>query len=133
MRTSLLIVELLRAGNRVRFRVRGSSMRGALRSGDVVEATPVKIAQLNLGDIVLYEQHGRLVAHRLVGVVDAPSKGRRLIVRGDSLSFCDRPVPAYAVLGRVTLHRSDLPQRLIRSLSQGMQQLWQGSRAAAGS
>lgn len=83
-------------------------MGEAIRSGDVVEVEPIKIAQLTRGEIVLFERQGRLVAHRLLAVLDEPGRGPRLIVRGDNLPVCDRPVPAYAVLGRVTRVRRGL-------------------------
>jgi hypothetical protein len=96
----------------------------------VVEVEPIKIAQLQRGDIVLYQRHGRLVAHRLLSVLDVPSRGLRLIVRGDNHDTCDRPVPAYAVLGRVTQVKRDLSSRVM-SLGRSVHQLWQASVTAA--
>jgi hypothetical protein len=108
MHVSALIATLLRSGTSVRFRAAGSSMGVAIRSGQVVEVEPVKVGQLWRGDIVLYEREAAVIAHRLLGMVDVPGSGVHLIVRGDSLAHCDRPVAAAAVLGRVTRVRRDL-------------------------
>jgi hypothetical protein len=51
---------------------------------------------IQIGDVVVFDRHGRLVVHRVVG-----RTGDLLITRGDRLRYPDAPVPAAAILGCV--------------------------------
>lgn len=94
-------------------------MMGAIHSGDVVEVEPVRVGQLWRGDVVVYERFGRVLAHRLIGILDSRLDDVRLIVRGDNQSVSDPPVPSSAVLGRVTRVERNLPQ-LLRALGRSV-------------
>jgi hypothetical protein len=96
---SALVADLLRGGHCVRFRATGGSMEGTIWSGAVLEVEPIQPEQAWRGDLLLYQQHDRLIAHRLVGRIDRPTL--RLIVRGDNMNDCDRPLVPGALLGRV--------------------------------
>jgi hypothetical protein len=124
MHISAMIADLLRGGTSVRFRASGLSMGKAIRSGEVIEVEPIEVRQLRLGDIVLCERQASLVAHRLLAVVDLPGRGVHLILRGDGLAQCDLPVPATAVLGRVTRVTRDLPA-LVSSIGRVVQKTYE--------
>lgn len=81
-------------------------MRPTIRNGDVVTLAPVGTRPPAPGDIVAIRTADRLVVHRVVTVhVDSTGQAR-LVTRGDAHADTDPPVPATAVLGRVTaVHR----------------------------
>jgi hypothetical protein len=124
MHISAMIADLLRGGTSVRFRASGLSMGEAIRSGEVIEVEPVRFKQLRIRDIVLVERQASLVAHRLLAVINLPGRGVHLILRGDGLAQCDQPVPATAVLGRVTKVTRDLPA-LVSSIGRVMHKTYE--------
>src|SRR2546426_2174706 len=57
--------ELLRCGNRVRFRAVGASMQPTIEDGELITVAPVEPAAVKRGDILLYRGERGLIAHRL--------------------------------------------------------------------
>jgi hypothetical protein len=55
----------------------------------------------HVGEIVLFERQGKVVAHRVIGV-----KAGVLLTKGDSLSYFDSPVQEAEVLGVVRARRT---------------------------
>src|SRR4051794_17501075 len=51
-------IDKLRQGETVQFRPRGNSMAGKIESGQLCTVTPVKPAELEVGDIVLCKVNG---------------------------------------------------------------------------
>lgn len=94
-----LIVEALFRTGRAQIRAVGTSMRPALRPGDILKIErPAGIPEI--GTIVVALRDGGLVAHRVVeriGSGDVPT----LVTRGDALGNCDSPLSADEVLGKV--------------------------------
>ena len=64
-------IEKLRAGERVLFRPRGSSMSGKIESGQLCTVEPVDPASLRVGDIVLCKVNGREYLH-LIKAIQGP-------------------------------------------------------------
>ena len=92
--------ELLTAGNSVRFRAKGSSMRPFIREGDLVEVMPVGLADLRPGDVLLFGSgKGQLMLHRLVQI---RRKGDQttLVLQGDANRYPDGTVLPEQVIGR---------------------------------
>jgi hypothetical protein len=56
-------ISLLQAGETVRFRPRGHSMRGRIESGQLCTVEPVDPTLLQVGDIVLCKVNGRQYLH----------------------------------------------------------------------
>jgi hypothetical protein len=106
------VAELLRSGRGVRFQVEGRSMLWTIVPRSTIEVLPCTPSDLVCGDIVLYERHGRFIAHRIVGLWTGP-EGSRVLLRGDNLTACDQPIDASAVLGRVVLVDGRLRQLLL--------------------
>lgn len=78
-------------------RFQGTSMRPGLRAGDVLVAAPLEGSGPRKGEIVLRARDEQVVeAHRVVDVL-----GDRLVTRGDSRPFRDRPWPVGRCRGRV--------------------------------
>jgi hypothetical protein len=93
-RSALLIIELLRSGERVRFRARGSSMWPALPGGSLLEVTPCAGRTPRAGELVAFERDGSVVVHRMLR---ATAQGLEL--RGDALERSDGSVGFERVLG----------------------------------
>ena len=99
--TDLLEVsDLLLRGQTFRFRVAGWSMSPTLQKGDQLTVEPVSPAQLQVGDLLLFHRHGRLICHRLAGL-NQTGPVPTLITRGDAATGCDAPLRPEHVLGRV--------------------------------
>ncbi len=64
--TDAMLVEALRAGRRVRFVARGSSMWPAVRDGSTVEVTACGAEALRVGDLGVFVRRGGLVVHRVL-------------------------------------------------------------------
>ncbi len=76
----------------------GSSMDPILRSGARLRCSCER--QPALGDIVVFQADGHLIAHRVIGWRGS-SSGRELLLAGDNRSLQDPPVQAAQCLGVV--------------------------------
>ena len=90
--------EELAQGSPIRLRVSGSSMAPLIEPGDVVLVRHVNFEDLRRGDMILVEQGGTFLVHRLVAVHD---HGVR--TKGDNASHADLLVAPEDVLGRVVV------------------------------
>jgi len=120
-----LSAQILRQGGSFQFRARGSSMTPFIRDGDLLTIAPVDVADLQIGDVVLYcTRRDSVVVHRVVG--RAIEGGESVLqTRGDARLDADSPVPEDAVLGRaVRLERGDRVLHLDRGLQQLGARLW---------
>lgn len=59
---------LLADGTAVTFQAGGPSMTPTIRDGDLIEVAPVQLTDIRVGQILLFEQHRRLVLHRCVRI-----------------------------------------------------------------
>jgi signal peptidase I len=91
-----LVVDVARTFGQVRLRVTGTSMLPSVWPGDILIINRCRVAELGLGEIVLCYRNEELVAHRLTGKL-----GNRIVTRGDSLDYYDRPFEENEILGRV--------------------------------
>src|SRR5439155_3850293 len=103
-----ITAELLRRGNRVRFRAAGASMQPTIEDGELITVGPVEAAPVKRGDILLYQNARGVYVHRVVGRVkgtvpllegDCPLD--HYLLRGDASVSCDAPVRLEQVIGRV--------------------------------
>ncbi len=95
-----VVIASLRAGEGVRWTVRGASMWPVIPDGSEVEVTPCAADALRVGDLGAYARGDTVVVHRLVGRRDGA-----LRFRGDSLGRDDAPVLPEDVLGRAVVRR----------------------------
>jgi hypothetical protein len=91
-----LHIARLQAGETVRFRPRGHSMRPRINSGQQCTVAPVEPATLRVGDIVLCRVHG----HEYLHLIKAIHNGRFLI--GNKRRGINGWVGAAQVFGRLT-------------------------------
>jgi signal peptidase len=97
-----LVADLAHSFGEVRLKVSGASMMPAVWPGDVITVRRRDVAELRPGQIVLYRQEQKLVAHRIVCV-----RGDRVTTRGDSLRYDDPPIRESDIVGQVVcLHRN---------------------------
>ena len=103
-----ITAELLRRGNRVRFRAIGASMQPTIEDGELITVAPMAPESVKRGDILLYQSESGVHAHRVVGRVkgtvpllegDCPLD--HYLLRGDASVSCDAPVQLEQVIGRV--------------------------------
>ena len=91
-----LVREDLAQGDLTRLRVAGHSMAPLVERGDLVLVQRANLEDLHRGDLLLVEQGGDFLVHRLVA-----ANAHRLYTKGDNASCADLPLPPQDVLGRV--------------------------------
>ena len=91
--------DLWSRSGRFRMKMRGSSMRPAIREGSelIIEQRPQAI---RIGDVVVYRLAGQSVAHRVVGIRRTRSE-MLLTLKGDRARGFDPTLPLARILGRV--------------------------------
>ena len=87
----------------------GQSMVPTLRPGVFVVTQQVAPAELEPGDIIMFEGDRSQVMHRIVSV-EAGADGRTFITRGDNNDANDPPVPESAVIGKLVHEVTWLPR-----------------------
>ena len=108
-----MVESLLARGCHVRFRASGLSMQPTIRDGETVTLAPIRTREPRRGDVVLSNQAGRLVAHRLVGFAAGADGRIDVVLRGDASASCDAPLDREAILARViTVDRDGRPVHL---------------------
>ena len=103
-RLSEALVALVRQGlrerGRLRMRLQGDSMWPTVTPGTLVEVERISPADTRLGDLVVWQHEGRLVAHRIVQRVWDGSEVH-LVTKGDNASSRDHLISPEMILGRV--------------------------------
>ncbi|HJW88440.1 MAG TPA: signal peptidase I [Dehalococcoidia bacterium] len=96
-----LLQEALERGGYIRARASGCSMHPFIRDNDILHVEPARASQLKLGDVILFcDSQGKYITHRLVK--KGTENGRVLLTtKGDNTAFCDLPIPATEMMGRV--------------------------------
>lgn len=107
-RSARVIVELLRSGQSVQFRARGSSMWPTIPSRSRIEIIPCAGTALAIGELGAFERNGQVIVHRVlrVGV-------EGVLFGGDSRRADDGVITHEQVLGRArVIERRRLRWRL---------------------
>ena len=94
-------VSMLRSGHQVRFKLGGNSMFPFLKNGDVAVVGQLPINQIKRGQIVVFEQQDRWIAHRVVKIEVQPNGKLQFVTRGDSARRSDLPFNENGYLGAV--------------------------------
>ena len=102
----LLGEEVLRSGRRLVMEGAGGCMWPSIRAGDLLTVEPAATGDVSVGDIIVFRQGPRLVAHRLIrrrgmgcNVV--------LVAQGDGSRSPDEPIAAQRLLGKVVRLQRD--------------------------
>lgn len=112
--------QLLETGKSVNFTLGGTSMFPYLREGDVATVIKIPVHSLKMGHVVVFEQNGKWIAHRLVAIHET---GTNLVLQsqGDSIIRPDRPIEKDNYLGVLTAcSRNGVPQQLNSFLNRFM-------------
>ncbi|GAB4530475.1 MAG: hypothetical protein Fur0018_17790 [Anaerolineales bacterium] len=81
----------------LRVRVVSGSMEPLLRAGDSVRVQPCAPAEVRPGDVLTMHSAGGWVTHRLMEITP-----QGWVLMGDASPWADAPLPAEALVGRVT-------------------------------
>ena len=112
----LIPEELARKGLSRVFRYSGHSMHPTFQHGQLLYVRP-DVEDVQAGDIVVYEEGGRFIVHRVMSV----EKNGEIFTRGDNNEFPDiHPVSRNHVIGRVEVNRSPKGYTSVWGGSQGM-------------
>ena len=99
MKLKDLSQDLLINGYQVRIKASGLSMFPSIGTGDRITISPQK--DVRIGDVIVFNRGGQIVAHKLVKVFE--KEGIRYYqTRGDSSFRLDQPITAGEILGKVT-------------------------------
>lgn len=110
--------ELLQSGYSIEFQANGNSMYPAIKNGEMITVQPVELSDIKAGDVILYRNQARVIAHRVVRV----EPDSQLILRGDASQTLDAPIVPHQILGKVISTRRtrkpfhDLFERVIRRI-----------------
>ncbi len=91
-----LLVALLESGNTVDLKATGLSMFPLLHPSDILRVRPVKVSQLERGDIIVYKNEYKIISHRYIKTEEG-----KIICKGDGLKYYDTPVLPDNLLGVV--------------------------------
>lgn len=102
VQTSLadMLRQALSEGTQAQLTLSSDSMAPLLCQGDRLLLKSVQVDQLQPGDIVVVADSDGLLVHRFWGY-HGPPRSVELVLRGDSLAYFDRPVPATDLVGIV--------------------------------
>ena len=78
----------------------GPSMRPKIWAGDLVITKEVPVDEIQVGDIIKFDQHGRYVIHRVIRIENDKSP-ITFVTKGDNLADADSPISEYQVKGKV--------------------------------
>jgi signal peptidase I len=99
-RNKAIIKDLLDSGHSVELPATGYSMFPTLRPGDLITVKPFTNSDLSKrGCIIVYQQHGIFIMHRLRGIVKDDQGNHLFISRGDSGMKPDKPWLKQDLLG----------------------------------
>src|SRR4051794_35847818 len=91
-----LLREKLRVDGVVKWRATGTSMRGAVADGTVVNVRPIVFDQMRAGDVVMAELPSGLAVHRVARVRDG-----RVRLHGDARRRADPLISLDSIIGAV--------------------------------
>lgn len=102
------VSELLRGGmkngQRPYLTITSGSMRPLIHIGDEVQLEPVRLSDLQVGDIITIAAPATLLTHRFYGWVEKDDQ-RWLLTRGDRFLTSDSPWSDELLVGRVIARR----------------------------
>jgi ATP-binding cassette, subfamily B, bacterial len=99
------------------FNMHGNSMYPVLCDNDQGFVKTVNVSTLRKGDIVVFAQNGKFLAHRLVGIRQ-DQKGIVFTAKGDNNRFSDKPFGKDALKGVITTYFRDGKPRNLNSFYQ---------------
>lgn len=105
---------LLEDNHQLSFSMRGNSMYPTLKAGDVGIVEKCSSADLKIGDIIVFKQNGKLIAHRLISI-NVENETHLFVAKGDKNSHPDKPFTVEALVGKVCLFQRRNKKRRLES------------------
>lgn len=93
-------LNLLATGVPIRVNLGGRSMLPFLKSGDVGTVIPVKPEELSVGDVVMFHNSIKIIAHRIIHIRYQNGK-YQILTKGDSSRHPDQPLAGHEILGKL--------------------------------
>lgn len=81
-------------------KMQGYSMYPTLKDGDTARVEKCTPENVKPGDILVFKQHGKFIAHRLIKI-DTSQSARMLIAKGDNNRHFDNPFHESELIGKV--------------------------------
>ena len=94
-----ILINSLKAGNKISFSAKGTSMYPTIRENDILHIEPISPNELSERDIILYAKDNGVVAHRLVSINKQHGQ-IRFFTRGDN-SLSPAEISESQILGKV--------------------------------
>jgi len=92
---------LLDENHTLSFRMHGNSMYPTLKDGEWGHVEKCRPDQLKIGDIVVFKAHEKLIAHRLIGIIQQNGM-LTFIAKGDKNKDKDDPFTSESLVGKIT-------------------------------
>jgi signal peptidase I len=113
-----IVIAVLESGNSVELTATGYSMFPSFIPGDRITVKPLTNGELpKPGSVVVYENKGTLVMHRLVKIFYDDCGKLLFITRGDSTMKFDEPCPQKQLLGIAKSFRHGKKEYLIKNFT----------------
>ena len=129
-----LATQVLHCSGRLLLPAIGKSMVPAIWPGDALVVEPACSANIAPGDIVLFSNASRFVAHRVVEKSGDAATGR-VLTRGDATATADAPIRPGEILGKVSFivrnGRCFEPKKSLRRSERALATLLRRSETAA--
>jgi signal peptidase I len=110
-----IIKAVLETGKPIELIAAGYSMFPTFRSGDKITVKPLVNEEVPvLGSVLVYENNGVFVMHRLINIITAKSGKKLFVTRGDSLNEPDKPWPQQQLLGVAVSYKRSGKEHLIK-------------------
>ena len=100
--------EILKRGDSIRFKARGSSMCPWIRDGDLLTIRTADARSVKPGDVILYQSLGeKCIVHRVINI-EFQNDRKIFITRGDASPRSQENIRSEQILGRVVeIYRGD--------------------------
>ena len=96
-----IVESLLDDNHTLSFRMQGFSMYPTLKAGDLGHVLKCRANDLTVGDLIVFKQNNKLIAHRLVEIVHQNNQ-QVFVAKGDKNSFKDAPFTENELVGKIT-------------------------------
>jgi len=115
-----IILSVLESGNSVELQATGYSMFPTFRPGYRIVVRPLTRGEVpEPGCVVVYNDNGVLVLHRLIEVIDDGSGNTMFIARGDSLNVADKPFSREQLVGVAVSYKTGKKETSVRNYIPG--------------
>jgi hypothetical protein len=111
-----IIISILASGNSVELPAKGFSMFPVFRPGYKIMVKPVIRGELLIpGSVIVLDDEGVLVMHRLVNIIYTDSGEIFFITRGDSAKVTDKPWSQQRLVGLAVSYKDPMKEHPVKT------------------